>query len=537
MLANLSFKYKLMIVPVISLLSFGIFLAFVISVSNSNIQRINNVRNSSVPLMDLTGRNLDLIDRMQAAFNDAVTTGEVDMLHTAADTQNLLQSNLAGIAELAPDLDGKLKATRKLLDNYAKESDSISRAMIAGDASLQTLNQRAKKKQAVYDDLNADLHALRDEANRRFVDITHGANEASRRSIHVGIALGTLMVILLLSISLIIALAMRRQVANVADSMRAIAEGEGDLTQRLRQEGTDEVGELVRWFNLFVEKLHHAVSDVVAVTDPLAHAGTTLHNVANRSQSNSSAQQESTRALMDAMGELLLSVSNIAESCAATAAATTDADGEAKRGTQKVADTVASINNLANEVTEAAGVITRLQKDADDVGGILDVIKNIAEQTNLLALNAAIEAARAGEQGRGFAVVADEVRTLASRTQQSTLEIQKVIGNLREASKSAVAVMNKSQERARDSVEQATQAGDTLNAISHRVALISDMSHQIAAATEQQDQTTRAIQGSIASMNDAAGNVATSTHEVHRLSEELRGFVAELRAVASQFRV
>src|SRR5690606_27819211 len=395
------------------------------------------------------------------------------------------------------------------------ESKSISQAMIGGETNLQTLNQRAKTKQALYDELMTELNALKTAADQHFNSITEGANDASRRSIIVGIALGSLMVVVLLSISLVIALAMRRQVENVADSMRAIAEGEGDLTQRLRQEGSDEIGELVRWFNLFVEKLHRAVSGVVAVTEPMATAGNKLHDVAHISQHNSGTQHKATHALMEAMGELLLSVGNIAENCAATASATTDADAEAKRGAQKVSDTITSINNLADEITEAASVIARLQKDADDVGGILDVIKNIAEQTNLLALNAAIEAARAGEQGRGFAVVADEVRTLASRTQKSTQEIQQVIQSLREASRSAVAVMNKSQERARDSVEQATEAGATLSAISHRVTSIADMSHQIAAATEEQDQTTRAIQGNIGNMNNAADAVATSTQEVN----------------------
>jgi len=537
MLANLSFKYKLMIAPTIALIGFGVFLAFVISVSRGNIQRIDQVRDSAAPLLNLTNRNLDLIDRMQAAFNDAVTTGEGEMLGTASETRKTIAANLVSIRKLSPELGAQVDKTTKLLDSYHQESKNISEAMIGGDANLQSLNQRAKTKQALYDELLAELNALKNEADQNFNTITEGANDASRRSIIVGVALGSLMVVVLLSVSLIIALALRRQVQHVAHSMRAIAEGEGDLTQRLHQEGSDEIGELVRWFNLFVEKLHRAVSGVVAVTEPLARAGSKLHDVAHVSQNNSGTQQKSTHALMEAMSELLLSVGNIAENCAATASATTDADGESKRGTQKVSDTITSINNLAAEITEAAAVISRLQKDADDVGGILDVIKNIAEQTNLLALNAAIEAARAGEQGRGFAVVADEVRTLASRTQQSTQEIQQVIQNLREASRSAVAVMNKSQERARDSVEQATEAGETLSAISHRVTSIADMSHQIAAATEEQDQTTRAIQGNIGAMNSAADAVAASTHEVNQLSEELSGFVTELRSVASQFRV
>src|SRR5690606_31323561 len=229
----------LMIAPSIALIGFGIFLAFVISVSRGNIQRIDEVRNTAAPLMSLTNRNLDLIDRMQAAFNDAVTTGEGGMLGTASATHKTIVTNLASIRKLLPELGAQVDKTTSLLDRYHQESKSISQAMIGGETNLQTLNQRAKTKQALYDELMTELNALKTAADQHFNSITEGANDASRRSIIVGIALGSLMVVVLLSISLVIALAMRRQVEYVADSMRAIAEGEGDLTQRLRQEGSD----------------------------------------------------------------------------------------------------------------------------------------------------------------------------------------------------------------------------------------------------------------------------------------------------------
>jgi len=537
MLNNLSIKFKVMIAPLIALLGFGIFLAFVISVSRGNIQRIDTVRDSAAPLVNLTTRNLDLLDRMQSAYNDAVTTGEGEMLVSANHTHDTIASNLDLVGGLAPTLAEQMAQLHRDLDKYHDESTQLSREMSASNADMKALSARAKTKQQNFEALQKQFVSLKTTAETQFNQIINGANEAAQRSIYVGAALGVLMVIVLLASSLTVSWSLTRNIASVSNSLREIAQGEGDLTQRLTKHGNDEIGELVHWFNLFVEKLHRAVASVVAVTDPLARAGDKLNYVAELSQHNSGEQQSSTSALMSAMSELILSVGNIAENCAATASATSDADTEAKRGTAKVSETVQSINRLAEEVTEAADVIGRLQKDADNVGVILDVIKNIAEQTNLLALNAAIEAARAGEQGRGFAVVADEVRTLASRTQQSTQEIQVVIHNLREASKSAVAVMTQSQQRARESVDQAAEAGITLNAISDRVTAISDMSHQIAAATEEQDQTTQQIQHSIGTMNDAAGAVAASTREVSQLSDELRTFVGQLRAVSSQFRV
>jgi methyl-accepting chemotaxis protein len=536
MLHNLSIKYKLAISPLVSLIGFGIFLAFVVNVSLSNIQRVDSIRDSAVPLVNLTSRNLELLNQIEGQFSTAVTTGETDLIDAATTTLKAIAANFADIKRAntqigtGVDLDSALR-------EYFAESAQLSRDMIAGTLPIAEVSARAKLKQQHLDALQKQLIEQKNLAENSFNSVIENANSAARRAIYVGTALGILLIITLLAISISISISLTRSVKNVSDSLRDIAQGEGDLTKRVQQQGNDEIGEMVRWFNVFIDKLQSAVSGVIAVSTPLAHAGERLNQVAEISAHNSSEQQYSTNALMSAMNELILSVGNIAENAAATATATRDTDLESKRGTAKVADAVASINDLATEITQAADVIGRLQKDADNVGVILDVIKNIAEQTNLLALNAAIEAARAGEQGRGFAVVADEVRTLASRTQQSTQEIQQVIQNLREASKDAVEVMTRSQQRAHVSVDQAEAAGSTLAAISSRVASIDDMSHQIAAATEEQDHVTKSIQHSISAMSDSATAVAGSTREVNQLSEQLRDFVAQLHRVSSQFRV
>ena len=537
MLRNLSIKYKLAISPLISLAGFGIFLAFVINASLGNIHRTDSIRNSAAPLVNLTSRNLDLLNQLESLLSAAVTTGEIDLVNSASKANDAILANFTTITHAAPDVSTEYNALTNQLSEYFGESSQLTRDMIAGSKPIEEISARAKLKQQHLDALQTQLAAQKNLAEQRFNAVIDDSNAAARHEIYIGSILGLILIVTLLAISISVTIALTRSVGAVSDSLREIAQGEGDLTRRVSEQGNDEIGELIRWFNLFVGKLHAAVSDVIAVTDPLANAGTRLNQVAEISARNSGEQQQSTDALMSAMSELILSVSNIAENAAATASTTREADMEAKRGTEKVADAIDSINDLAIEITEAADVIGRLQKDADNVGVILDVIKNIAEQTNLLALNAAIEAARAGEQGRGFAVVADEVRTLASRTQQSTQEIQQVIQNLREASKSAVAVMARSQDRARISVAQAEAAGNTLAAISNRVGAIDDMSHQIAAATEEQDHVTQSIQNSIGSMSDSANAVANGTREVNKLSEQLRAFVTQLRNISSQFRV
>ena len=320
-------------------------------------------------------------------------------------------------------------------------------------------------------------------------------------------------------------------------AMADIAEGDGDLTQRLEIPGKHEIADLAHAFNQFAEKVRRIVADVSTSTDQLSSAANEMVGFTNDSNNNVTRQRHEIDQLATAMNQMAATVQEVAHNAADAANSAQATDAEANAGRQVVASTVAAINALASEVENAAAVIQRLEQASDNIGSVLDVIRDIAEQTNLLALNAAIEAARAGEQGRGFAVVADEVRTLASRTQQSTEEIQAMIEDLQSDARNAVTVMEQGKTRASHSVEQADQAGTSLDQITEMVTSITDMNTQIASAAEEQSAVTEEINRNIVTINEMAEHTASGADQAAASGEHMKKLASDLRGLVSQFRV
>ena len=313
--------------------------------------------------------------------------------------------------------------------------------------------------------------------------------------------------VLALLFGMLIAVSISRSIArplrDAKLAMDDIAEGEGDLTQRLPVKGKDEIAQMADAFNRFAAKVQNTVSKVAASTAQIATASEEMSSITAQSDQLMQRQKGETDMVVTAINEMAATIREVAHNAESAAASAIEADQQSRNGRQGVMSTVEAINNLAREVQHAAEVIQKLEKDSKSIGTVLDVIKDVADQTNLLALNAAIEAARAGEQGRGFAVVADEVRTLASRTQESTDEIQKIIEGFQRSAHEAVTVMQQGQSKAEDSVQQAAKAGDSLHAITSAVTTINDMNQQIASAAEQQSTVAEEINQSIVSINSA----------------------------------
>ncbi|MFV2060354.1 MAG: methyl-accepting chemotaxis protein [Gammaproteobacteria bacterium] len=324
---------------------------------------------------------------------------------------------------------------------------------------------------------------------------------------------------------------------NAVQAMREIAEGDGDLTSRLPSNGSDEVSALAKAFNHFVAKVQETISEVSGSTAQLASAAEEMSLITNETRDGTIKQQNETDLVATAMTEMTSTVQEVSNNANAAADAAQQADTKASEGNSIVSKTIDLIDALAGEIEQASQVINRVEKDSDSIGSVLSVIQGIAEQTNLLALNAAIEAARAGEQGRGFAVVADEVRTLASRTQESTQEIQTMIESLQSGTRSAVEVMELSREKAKTTVNQASEAGSALHSITAAVGEINQMNNQIAEASQQQGQVAEEINVNIVNITDIATQTADGTDQLAAASGELATLSNNLQMLVARFKV
>jgi len=353
---------------------------------------------------------------------------------------------------------------------------------------------------------------------------------------NAGIFIAGIVVVMILMLTLIVRSIVRPLRAAVS-AMGNIASGESDLTRTLETHGSDEITELGTHFNAFIAKLRNVVGQLQNSAVALGQASTDLGCNAEQAQNRSQQQSEQMDLVATAVNEVTYGVQDVAKNAEHAASEMRNAESQAQQGQVNIDNSLRQIEHLSGTIGQAVEVMHTLSSESTQIGGVLEVISSIAEQTNLLALNAAIEAARAGEQGRGFAVVADEVRLLAQRTQKSTAEIQAMIERLQRHSDAAVKVIGDSSRSSQLTIEQANQAGQSLSSISQALRNLNGLNASIASATLQQSHVVDDINQNVTQAAQLSQSTALAAEQSTTASQHLRRLSEQLNDLLKQFRV
>ncbi|QEY15438.1 methyl-accepting chemotaxis protein [Cellvibrio sp. KY-GH-1] len=471
--------------------------------------------------------------QVDASQYSSLITEQADNAKQAQDRvyQSLELSNTSTSAE-------REEFTRRYTAWKTLADDVINNARLSNETSKAAALQKSYGAAAdAFQNLRDYIDELQ-EGRLVYVDeytqeIDHNLKNSSSQLLIIVVVATAVSLLAAFFLPLIVA----NQVRGISDRIQNIAEGDGDLTIRVPVTTNDELGELSKHVNVFMEKLQRIIASVLQNTNEVSKAAESLLSVSSSSQKAADEQCHAITMVVTAVNELTMAIQEVARNTSSTAQNTKDATEITEAGQERIRVAVEHVQGLATRIHETAEFMAKLEGEAKNVTSVIDVIRGVAEQTNLLALNAAIEAARAGEQGRGFAVVADEVRTLASRTQQSTGDIQGMLGKLQAGVQHAVGAMGNSEVHMQDAMASANDAGNSLSSISSAVREIADMATQIATAAEEQSSVTSEIDRNLVQINTLAMNAAEGASKTAMESQRLNQLSTQLRQLVGQFKV
>lgn len=481
-------------------------------------------------LNSLVSTVVDLIRTNSATTSETLSNEIKNRINDISAKMTTMQDEAGGSVEMVADLADKISAINDLL-NANDGILSLKQQRLAATASAQKMLTTAEQQTAA---AVSALNQLLTKARGAAGEIQQAAESGVSNAVVLIFIVVLVSIVLAVGIALVTVRSITTPLAKVNEILGVVASG--DLTKKLDDSASDEFGELARNCNQVIGNLRQLIQGIISRSTQLAAASEQTSAITVQSTQAIREQKSQVTQAATATTEMSSTSQGVMQSSSDALAEIKHADSEAERVKGISNTNKQTILQLSQEVEQASKVINKLHQDSASIGSILDVIRGIAEQTNLLALNAAIEAARAGEQGRGFAVVADEVRSLASKTQSSTQEIQAMIQVLQSGAHAAVEAMNKGRRQAENCVTQTEVAAEALDSITHAVHMAHDMSEQISHAAREQNQVSHEISKLLESIVNIAEETASgaeqtsdSSHEVARLAEELRQSVDQFK--------
>ncbi|TBU73173.1 methyl-accepting chemotaxis protein [Phytopseudomonas daroniae] len=513
---------------------------FALSQMNRMNAASDQIRDNWLPSLVSTEGLATSIGRIRAlTLRSALLTNESERQSTLAVIDGIAQSvpgQFDTYAKLVsgPQEQALFEQLRKAYGEYSNLQQQVVSAARAG--RIDEATQLATGPLSTYaDGLAAALKNLSHFNNDGAMQSTN----ASQAAFHNAEKMVITTLIISIALTVLLAVVLTRSIVGPLGESLRVAEviATGDLTQSIQVTGTDEPARLMTALQAMQKNLHAAIQSIADSSNQLASASEELHAVTEDSTRGLHQQSTEIEQAATAVNEMTAAVEEVARNAVSTSEASQQSNTTALRGREQVRETVDSISQLTKDVTTTSSEVEQLAEQIREISKVLDVIRSIAEQTNLLALNAAIEAARAGDAGRGFAVVADEVRALAHRTQQSTQEIEGMIGGIQVGTEKTVAAMQNSNDRARSTLEVAKGAGTALEQITEAIAMINERNLVIASASEEQAQVAREVDRNLVNIRDLSLQTSAGANQASAASQELSRLAVDLNTLVARFRI
>ncbi len=539
MFKAISLTLKLSLPPAVGLIGLLLFVGYTALQLDNNNSRLVALETRSYPSLETADKVNFQFSRIPGLLNSAVAAGERETLNEARKVLADVNANLRNLEPLMDKQSGRgeeLQAWSSAIRRYADNAFTSSEQLLGGTA---------------FDDLRPNLDRMAadlkraQEAGDRFRNHAYSDFQSSLTQVRTDNATTTrvgylLSLVLLLVVSIGSVLVIRQVMNNirgVIESLRAIANGDGDLSRHVSVESEDEIGEMIGLFNGLLDRLQGTIRQIIETAGPLEQMSRELHRLTQGAEESAHSQQGRTESISRDIGTMTSSIQEVAQRSRQASEQASSAARQADDARQNIDSLSSSIGDLCNSVLSSVQAMQQLEEETQQVGSVLTVIRSIAEQTNLLALNAAIEAARAGEQGRGFAVVADEVRNLAQKTAASTAEIQSIIQRLQSSANAVLHAMTLNGAKAQASIEHSEQATLTLEAITQAVRQIDELNAGIARFTQEQIGLSRSIQQDTEMLQQDTQATTQGADATARLGEQLVSTGDQLRSATAQFRI
>jgi len=499
---------------------------------------MHNLANVDVPVVHKSYQLKLAVVQVQQWLTDISATRGLDGLNDgfemADKNAQQVRSLIEELSRIDPENIAEYRSIGPQFEAYYETGKKMARAYIesgpsAGNVMMGEFDQVAET-------INSSVDAFIQRVNSNESADTQAILDSSEQMVWVIIISSIVMAVVLIAGGFMLHKGVIIPIERMSDMLKNIAEGEGDLTRRLDESGNTELSILAKWFNLFVIKIQNTISQVSHSTNGLVQAAEDLSAITQQTRNDVVQQHSQTEMVKLSMEQMLTASNDIAKGSADAEQMVHGGNDRAILGKEVIQVASQMINAAASQIMAASEVVTSLEKSSGEIGAVIDVIKDVADQTNLLALNAAIEAARAGEQGRGFAVVADEVRALASRTQESTSTIQMIVSKLQADAKQASIVMQESSEHTQQSVTKIEAASGSLDNIVQIMQSITSMNLQVASASEEQSAIANEISGNMNSISEVSHSTEQGSQKIQQHSERLSDVADQLQTMLLQFK-